>query len=616
MITSAGDLWSSWVASKALLPQNYDRDLADELEARLPPTTGRGPIPLGDRLDAAGWTARDLIRFLAPHLASFSSMLRDLLAMYSRIGATSADGENLRVSYEFEEGHPVDVELHAFRETVERVEISVSEIDQFVYPAGRAFPPPRFVDNDSRTYSELCDQGSRATGMGLDAFRGGAAPEICPLPDVTGDLEIDQLSVRHRQVIDAVIAIARSYVTGSAEEVDPGRRHPPHQLFYDLSDCWLALQIGLNQHLTAGGDVAGELAGPEARQDFSAWLDSFWVRSAVEEEVLVEHATNVLNLPEWGQRHDLYSAWVTTQFDAALPSEHFSFHVENGTLRFPFKATLLARLETPTRPVELWCELRQPASGPLSGGRKAGVQPDYQFVDGKTRAPLIAVEVKQYLRASATDHRATMTDYLRNLPQVTVVLVGHGPLGRSITSKLPSALRDRARVHETVRPGEVASQQGFQDEITALLPPAGALVPPLRRDGSVAARLTLSGGSAEHGLQLRVLSVTEDLCEMNREHPATSLATLRVGCEDSCPQVVDLHSGPTDQALVFATTTDEAPGIFDLGLKLTIQVPGGNTSALVPTRPEHPRPIWVIGWWDGETEVLEPWLSESAPLDA
>lgn len=612
MITNAGDLWNTWVASKTLRPQDYDKDLADELESRLTLPRATDPSKLADRLNAAGWTPRELIRFMTPHLASFSAMLKDLLALYTRIVAVSADGENLRVSYEFDEGHPVDVELHAFRETIERLELSLSQIDQFVFPTAGDFLPCPF-GNHSRRFSELQDRGSRVTGISLDAFRRHAIPNTCPLPDMTGDHEIDLLSVRHRQMIDAVIGIAQSYgATSAGIEGPPGSFsfHPAH---LPLTDCWLAVQIGLNQHLTAGGVVADAMTSPESRRTFSAWLDTFWEESTVEEEVLVEHVTNVLSLPEWGQRHDLYAAWIASQFDAALPSEHFKFRVENGTLSFPFKGTHLATLETPDGPVELWCELRQPATGPLSGGRKAGVQPDYLFLEARTRRPLVAVEVKQYRRAAATRHRATMLDYLRNLPDAIVVLVGHGPLGRTIDSKLPVHLRPRARVHDRVQPGEAIAQPRFQGEIAALLPTAGALAPSFPADGSVATRLTLAWEATKHDLELSILTQNLDFAWLSRKNPVNSRAELVVSCADGCPQVVDLLAASGDDALIFVRLVDGVSPIIEAAPRLTILDSDGSTRTLVPSGLGGTHKGWVVGWWDGVRREFISWLSEDAP---
>ena len=611
MITSAGDLWNSWIATKVLHPQSYDEEIADAVEARLPPPLS-GSVTLAERLDAAGWTPRDLIRLLMPHLASFSSMLRDLLAMYTRIGAVSTERENLRVSYEFEEGHPVDVELHAFRATVERLERSLVQIDQFVYRAAWSHPTG-LTGNAPGVFSDLCYRGSRATGISLDAFRRHAVPDACPLPEVTGDHEVDQLSLRHRQVIDAVIDIARSHGADSAGFREPPRDFRPHQAYFDLSDCWLAAQIGLNQYLTSGGKAASELTSREVRRDFATWIEGFWEVSTLEEDVLVEYATDVLSLPEWGLRYDLYAAWITTQFDAALPSEHFEFRVENATLSFPFKANHLATLETPRGPVELWSELRKPATGPLSGGRKAGVQPDYQFTSGTTRTPLIAVEVKQYQKASATTHRATMRDYLANLPQATVVLVGHGPLGRTIESKLPASLRPRARVHEKVRPGEPRAQHDFQTEIVTLLPGPGAPAPPFPSDGSVAARLTLTYEANDRDLELSIWTLAEDFLETSRQTPVTPYAELVVGCTDGCPQVADLLALPDQKSIVFVGQDNSGLSIADARPRLTIRKSDGSTRILIPADNQNRQGAWAVGWWDGALGQFTPWVSDDDP---
>ncbi len=83
---------------------------------------------------------------------------------------------------------------------------------------------------------------------------------------------------------------------------------------------------------------------------------------------------------------------------------------------------------------------------------------------------VLAIEVKQYRRGAAGRHGAVLAKYAAGLPEATVLLVGHGPLGRTVRDRVPSADRSRTSVFENVRPDRPNEARSFRAEIERLLP--------------------------------------------------------------------------------------------------------------------------------------------------
>jgi hypothetical protein len=305
-------------------------------------------------------------------------------------------------------------------------------------------------------------------------------------------------------------------------------------IFFAATDFWALLTASAVHRWTAGV-AAGTITAPDGLlRQIDAWLEGF--ESGEPEEATVERAVDelldILSLPTWGKRHELYSAWIATQLDRALDSR-LEFVVTDGALRFPFRPTLLARLDTAQGPVELWCEVRSPATDELSGGRKESIQPDYRFQraprdTSSVRTTVAAVEAKQYKAPNATRHGHTLRDYVANLPDATVFLVGHGPLGGGVIDAVAESDRDRARVHPDVRVGRPRESAAFRADVARLFPPTAT------RPN----RIELRWSPTVPDLDLHVRG---DDQETSFQALETTHSTLRKDAFDGGPEIVDLH---------------------------------------------------------------------------
>ncbi len=343
---TAAELWKAWLNAGVVRPEDYDRDLADAIRQHLGPSRTRD---LARAMHRVEWTPRDLLRAIFPELQSFSGMLRDLLGLYAKVEAQSASDENLRIVYEFDEHDPFDLLLSSFREQAESASRVVTSGGGVGFPADHAFDSParKFGDWDrvAAIFGERPDDWP---------FNKGA-----PRCASTGNPDADAVIARGLRVVDSVMAVlARFGATRGAvtawRDVQGVERTIAADMAQAAHDYWPLMTTaslhGLADAVRRGSAELGVLT------ELDRWLD--WFESAAEMEQAVTEVTDLLSLPTWGKRHELYSAWVSTQIDAALAVDRATFHVKDGVLAFPFKATLLADVMATGGPYELWCEMR------------------------------------------------------------------------------------------------------------------------------------------------------------------------------------------------------------------------------------------------------------------
>ncbi|RJT89966.1 hypothetical protein D6T64_05215 [Cryobacterium melibiosiphilum] len=454
--------------SNLLRPKDYDSDIADLVRREIGDSS-LDIAALPRAMDIAKWDARDLIRTMMPVLTSFSGMLSDLLALYERIDATRTHKDNLHISYEFETGDAIDDQLAPFRERVQRTQTVLRRIDAFQFDHEYAWKSP-LAERADKLHHHAHDAAVNL--LGLESVAAASewpfASEI-PAPLIENP-SLVHLVTRLRQVIVAAL--------DKFSELGPtvGTMRPSHDQTDDspdlrilAGDLWWLTEIGI---MSLVPDLFAELSADESAKLVQAqlrWLERFWVASTITAEQRIEELADVLRLPYWGKRPDLYSAWVAAAIDAALVPGRLSFDVTDGVLAFPFRATLLARIDTANGAVELWTEKRFQATGLKGKGRVNHIQPDYVLINGAAPNKVIGViEAKQYLNSK--NHGDTAHDYAHNLSDAEVFIVAHGPLGQRTLNKVAPADRKRVSLHPQVRPGSRSATKTFADRLVALLP--------------------------------------------------------------------------------------------------------------------------------------------------
>jgi hypothetical protein len=228
-----------------------------------------------------------------------------------------------------------------------------------------------------------------------------------------------------------------------------------------LSDLW-AEEIAVRAYLRAEEAISDPSL---VRRLKSVLDDPPPVRRDVKQAVL--EVEEVLNLPIWKHRHELYSVWVLTQIISALGGpQHFKFDLDGDEFHIPFSPTLLGSAEDLRPPVRVWGEVRYPLRSPGGKGRVGGMQPDYSLTMDARDPPketFALVECKQYLRPSSKNFREALTDYAKGQPGAAVALVNYGPVGRSVIKSIPTRLQSRIKAIGHFQPLQRDCLQEFAD---------------------------------------------------------------------------------------------------------------------------------------------------------
>jgi hypothetical protein len=399
---TAVQLWKALLSQYGLKPNGYDRDLVDEIRTTL--GLPDGPIPAA--LRRQGVTNEQLLHAILLSLQPLAAMLSDLLRLYERAEATMADKQNLRVIYDFGARRPaLPFDLDQFREWTRRTISAVSRA------RGARWTEDNLSDLERRLRDHDPAEGNPGPNLRpgvrewLAIYASRTWPSAIPMVQPTGRASLDRLL---RRVNAVAASVLRHYRAVSADRTDLGRRYRGDRpLLVDEaqqstalaqadSDDWLG-QIVVSVESIADQvqtDPGFDTSGLE--HDVSALLDSLptttvairTMRTALEE---------ILSLPAWQWRHEVYAAWVLAQIVDAVDPKLGVLHLDNdGRLSFSYKGTgsHLATIESPVHgPVAVWAELRTPLANPVGKGRTRNVQADYTLVAAPVTAATSAVAV-------------------------------------------------------------------------------------------------------------------------------------------------------------------------------------------------------------------------------
>lgn len=190
-------------------------------------------------------------------------------------------------------------------------------------------------------------------------------------------------------------------------------------------------------------------------------------------EVLIKEFLEILNLPIWNRRHELYQTWTLTQIDKALDDYPRTIYHVNGALILRFSGTHIGSIETEKGRVHIWSELRSPLDNPLGKGRKRHIQPDYSLTFEPITDPsqtVVAIECKQYRKANSKNFADALVDYTRGRPNAQVVLINYGDIPKGVADKIDAKLRPQTLTISNFMPGRVKEYDEFKQTIIESVP--------------------------------------------------------------------------------------------------------------------------------------------------
>jgi hypothetical protein len=451
VIASPRDLWRCLCSSAGLELEltggrpGRDADIELSLRAAL------GVPPAARSLDA--WLASDaaspqpsvtteqlLIEVLKSQ-GGFAQMMQDILEVLIKAEARQSS-HRLSVEFRFDEvSDPIKATLEEFRQATESTRRVLER-------------RPKLPGKDLMwsIWEELRELNS----MSRDSLPPGFPP--VPPIDRTGYPPLDHELARLAQLVADFRVLWRRHGETRSDVGDAAVKMGSEQgaasalidQLYAATDFWDSGVLAAVQEIST--QVSSGLMDPAVMQLKLARVlrDVEW--GDVWTEHTVQELLDILDLPAWKHRHELYSVWVGTRMlkvvERVCPDVRF--HAVEGVLSFAFGGSRLATFDWQGQQFDVWAELRSALVG-SSTKRKKGIQPDFRVVRaGLAHSPgtqtTYVLECKHYLNARTANFTEAARDYALSCPNAVVHVVNHGPADEpTLHAALPGELQQRTR---------------------------------------------------------------------------------------------------------------------------------------------------------------------------
>jgi hypothetical protein len=514
-IETAAGVWRLLIDQAGLEPDGWDADLVATLRAELSlQATG----DVGEALEHEGVTVETFVNVFLEAVQSYAEMLEDLLAMFEQAGISATD-ENAAIEFDFDRASQnLRFDLKSFQAQLQDLREAPAKLTRRhwgirdLWDLASAFSPE---------HSANLPQPLRAWA---DEWEAGGWPARLPAAPRTGIAAADAAIARAWSVWRWAVLTSSSLAPGgrelweraSAEREQRDAADPEETdvevLGMAASDRWHSNFLGW---LAGGLETISrapdpEVAGADLARRVDAVLDRVTV-TAIDGRALQQVLLDVLKLPFWKHRYDLYSAWVLTQLVEAAKPLQAKLVTDKGVLRFPFKPSRMATLPGTDPPLAIWAEIRTPLEHPL-GDRVEGIQPDYSIVRNVDEPgagdSVVEIECKQYKTPAYKSFGAALADYARGRPGAHVVLVDHGSMNAATLLGRPELKPYAHRLHAfaDLFPRSDAAREKFRLLLRGLLWPYRAEVAEPAGTSAGAVRLTWTSGPADLDLHLKILT--------------------------------------------------------------------------------------------------------------
>ena len=441
----------------------YDAELVAVLKDRLYP---RATGSLEQELRAAPPAPETFLDVFFSTLKPFSQMLREVLGMFEAAGARRSD-ENLRIAFDFDKASTaLTLTLEEFREVESFFRRVARPFVERKWNSNTLFSLTRDVESVLEPLgvprgSQYLNTSPRVRDPGVrEWIERNGKPNWLPFPGFprSGDLELDNAVGMSEDLIRYMIAEVsklgttyRQFEQGLAElpwetseesapespADDTGDGRPRRSFVIAAHDLWLN-SFGKSVCLAVEAVISrlGEHRANPAAQLATAIQNGFQRPPRAERTriSLEQDFRDLVNLPIWKKRHELYAVWVASRIADALGDLSWEWYPDGDTLRFSFSGAELATISTVGGTHIFWTEKRTALRGGGLFGRRH-IQPDYRIMTVPTHrydATSLVVECKQYRKWSKKNFGAALDDYAKGCPKAPIILVNYGPTDPSI----------------------------------------------------------------------------------------------------------------------------------------------------------------------------------------
>ncbi|MBL7725416.1 MAG: hypothetical protein JNK27_14810, partial [Chitinophagaceae bacterium] len=499
ILESAASLWKYLAANAGLDSLFYDKDIlhGNDAEKGLYAHLGIKPRTSSfvEDLEYYKVPVERLVVAFFKTLQPFAQMMNDICVFFERNKVKETNKSfSIRFNFNDVKADSLEFNLEHFRQTLSQLSRVRQLVEYYHINSNEVWELTNlFGDNYSVTAKNT------SARKWIDSYRvdyNNQQRAFFNPPDVevpaTGNAQLNEQLAR-------VMAIWRSFVN-SCRNVDANRVDFKEKLsglrydkenssFNELTAPWPAMELRniesdfwpgtLLEKLFYKLEQIETLPAMEKREQealLATAIQNFFQKLPVstgEEEQLLKELIDLLKLPVWERRSELYAAWILTLIDESVSGYKHIFHHQDGVLSLSFKATRLATIEINDGNINLWSEVRSSVEGtderPLEGkSRKNSIQPDYSLYRNNSTTPvdcIAAIEVKQYKEHSTSNFRAALNDYTRGLPNASVILVNYG----SVSETMELTTTERSHFFGQIKPGSPEIDL-FKNELGKLFP--------------------------------------------------------------------------------------------------------------------------------------------------
>ncbi len=461
LITNSYELWDEISKTAQFQHKEYDMNMLQEIRNILGlPLNGSMHVLLKKYNISCEALLDTVLRCIQP----FTEMLNDLYAMFQKAGAQESD-HNLRIQFDFNRNKETfATDLNFFRQQIESANHLMAEVVAGIplHPFNlcreiRDIWQPDCLNDPRTMYPENIQKWMQE----YRACPKWSWPDYVPDKPITGYDELDEQIEILWQILSASLWKYRNaYKTGIQQNLTEK----------ECTDFWCAETdhwIGAYVESICNLLTFFKFKSPEKHSDFAAYAAQEIGRilekcpmHRVTVEKIRRVVTDILNLPFWKKRYELYSAWICSQILKAFPQDNIFYHVKDNTLSFSFSGSHIATLSSYDPPLELWAEVRTYYASPKGYSRKCHIQPDYTLAIGdayNVDHSVAVVECKQYKKYNRKNFLNAVEDYAAGRPNANVFLVNYGPIPPLLKDSTEEKFRDRIQFYEHVRP----SKQGI-----------------------------------------------------------------------------------------------------------------------------------------------------------
>lgn len=468
-IETTMDLWNAFEKAANLQKNFYDKELERQIRKNLALSD---TVNIKKSLKEKKISKKNLLLAILTAMQPFSQMICDLLKMFAKASAGQGDC-NLRIHMEFEDmDNALDFSLEDFKK-YESTTIQIYRTVEAIIPRDLN----RLIDIYSNhvNCNNIVFIEQKDIDEWLDEYKKEDRwPDFIPQRPSMVVKRLDELTAICWNIFETVVAGCRQAydeTKGRSKTIqDECSRNVGNEFWKDEQNSWTweflrAIKFAASMFQNMLGPEEVESAAKGLADDLVQYFNKAEVDKvdniymAQTEDRLIE----ILNLPFWKRRHELYSAWVSTQIVEALQDRDIVFQVKDNTLSFSFGSFHIATCTGLYPPLEIWAELRTNAKKLIGNGRKNAIQPDYTLAVAPAKEPdntIAVIECKQYEKPNIKNFRDAVIDYANGRPQAVIMLVGYGNIPPKMREEIEDEqIKSRAEDFSLMRPGTLTAQE-------------------------------------------------------------------------------------------------------------------------------------------------------------